>query len=352
MKELTINFAEKIFTNYLTGNGYKENSIMVRIAYIKYFFDYLTGNKITDLRDVTKKEIKGFIDHLNSYTTRKGKLLEKRTKVTIFGIAKLFFKALYFNEYILINPVREVKIDAVGLVKQKEIMSKDEINKLLDSIDISVPYGLRNRAIYELMYSSALRESEVSRLNVGDIDFTSRMLIIKQSKFSKDRVVPVSKVAISFLSKYLEGRMDKKDAPVFLGTAGRLGGQRINKIFKSILKVNSINRPNLSAHSIRHSISTHLLENGADLRYVQELLGHASIETTAVYTHMMIDSLKKVYKTFHPRENEYYEEVSEEYLTRLEAFRDQVAKSKKITERGRQRKKRKYYLRKKLKKRG
>jgi integrase/recombinase XerD len=305
--------------------------------------------KLTDLREVTASQIKGFIDYLNSYRTRIGKLLEKRTKVMMFGVVKLFFKSLYFNELILINPTRDVEIDMVGLEKQKEIMSKDEINKLLDSIDISKPYGLRNRAIYELMYSSALRESEVSRLNVGDVDFDERMLVIKQGKFSKDRVVPVSKVAISFLKKYLEGRADKKDRPLFLGVKGRIKGQTVNKIFKRILKENGIERANLSAHSIRHSISTHLLENGANLRYVQELLGHASIETTAVYTHMMIDSLKKVYKTFHPRENEYYEEISPEYLSRLEAFRVYAEKSKKITERKREIKKR-YYLRKKLKK--
>jgi site-specific recombinase XerD len=261
----------------------------------------------------------------------------------MLGALKLLFKGLYLLECIDINPCEDIVLYTKEKVKPKEIFSQKEIEKILDSIDNPC-----SRALFELMYSSGLRVSEAARLNIGDIDFENRLIHVRQAKFSKDRIVPMSKVAAFFVKEYLSGRSDP-DQAVFFGRQGRLGTVGIRKRFTKILKKQKIYREGLSVHSIRHSTGTHLLENGADLRYVQELLGHKSIETTTVYTHLMYENLRRIYKTFHPRENEYFCEVNEQYLSRLDEFYSQLKKQKGIREK-KKAIKRRYVLKKKNKK--
>ena len=123
-----------------------------------------------------------------------------------------------------------------------------------------------------------------------------------------------------FLNRYLQKRGPRPGA-LFLGRLRSLKGSGINSRFKKLLKQAGLYRPGLTAHSIRHSLGTHLLANGADLRYVQELLGHESIKTTVVYTHELYENMKKIYKSYHPRENQLWQEVDGEYLKRFEVFR-------------------------------
>jgi integrase/recombinase XerD len=190
------------------------------------------------------------------------------------------------------------------------VFSEEEITRLrfLDGIDIHQPLGLRDRAIFELLYSSGLRASEVGKLNRGDIDLDSRMLIVRDAKSSKDRVVPISEVAHRFLSLYLGGASNAQH-PAFLGQKGRIGPGCVTRRFGFHLARAGLEGKGLSVHSIRHATATHLLAHGADLRYVQELLSHQSIETTVVYTNELFENLKRIYKSFHPRENALYREI-------------------------------------------
>ena len=179
------------------------------------------------------------------------------------------------------------------------------------------------------MYSSALRVSEVSKLDIADLDFNERMVIVRGGKWGKDRVEPVSEVAIKFLKLYVSARQEAS-GPLFLSEGRRrLGGAAINRRVKEHLKAQGIYRRGLSAHSFRHATATHLLAHGADLRYVQELLGHESIETTVIYTHELVENMKRIYKSYHARENELYEEVGDEYLKRLDAFIQRLKRQKK-----------------------
>ena len=348
MKTLSYNYAQEVFKEYLINSGYKENTIRTKLANIKPFFEYLVKIQLVDLRDTTTESIKGYIKNLNEIKTKnKNSPLKNNTKQGMITNVKLLFKSLYVSELILSNPAQSISIYAKGKEKPKEIFTQEDMNKFLDSIDIFKRYGLRDRAIFELMYSSGLRISEVSNLNVNDIDFENRMVILRLAKFNKDRMIPVSKVATGFLKEYIDTRKDKKEA-AFLGNAGRLSRTGIRKRFNELLKESGLYKEDLTPHSIRHSCCTHLLENGADLRYVQELMGHKSIVTTAEYTHLFFESLKRIYKTYHPKENEYYEEVDDDYLNRFNEFKKELEKQKRITNKKRYIKKR-YYLRKKFK---
>lgn len=334
MKRLTIKYSIRLFEDYLKSSGYKDNTIRGKIYCLKSFTGFIGADR--DLRDVGTKEIKEFMRYLNSKTN-----LSKSSKKMLFGTVRLLFKSLYLQEYILTNPTQDYFIKPDGIDGIREVFTKEEIALFLDTIDIETDKGLRDRSIFELIYSSGLRIGEVCNLKVGDIDFTDRMLFVRDGKFSKDRIVPVSEVAMSFLKLYLNERIDRKDEYLF----GKISKSNIRILFRKQLKEIGIKRDNLTVHSIRHSTATHLLEAGADLRYVQELLGHNSIETTAIYTHTPLESLKKVYKMYHPRENEFYEELSEEYISRLKSFRDRIISQKNISRKKREIK-RKYYQKK------
>jgi site-specific recombinase XerD len=332
--KLSESIAKQIFKTYLKSSGYKESTARTKLASIKPFFRFL---KEADLRDITEEMIKEYIRHLNTLKVKQEqKELTRNTKVMMLGAVKLLFKSLYVNDLILTNPTRDLSIVSKDNDKPKEIFTKEQIGKILDGIDIQ-----RDRTVFELMYSSGLRVSEAALLKVNDIDFENQMLLIRQAKFNKDRIVPVSNVALAFLKMHLQDRIENKNEFVFSG----IKKSTISNRFRAILKNQNVYRKGLSVHSLRHSIATHMLENGAPLRYVQELLGHSSIETTAGYTHMMYESLKRIYKTYHPRENEYYEEVTAEYRERIRAFKEELIKQKAIS-RKKVEIKRRYYLKK------
>jgi site-specific recombinase XerD len=186
------------------------------------------------------------------------------------------------------------------------------------------------------MYSSGLRINEVARLDAGDVDLSERTLLVREGKGSKDRFVPFSGVARDFLKLYLEEKGNARtaeDEAFFTGFHGRVKASWIREEFEKRINALGMKRENLTPHSIRHSCATHLLEAGADVRYVQELLGHEYIQTTVKYTHLMIESLKRVYKTFHPRENQYFEEIDREYLTQIGKLKEEIVRKREAKKR-------------------
>lgn len=229
--------------------------------------------------------------------------------------------------------------DYYFMVKQIEnkraIFTQDEINNFLNSVSTETIIGERDRAFFELMYSSGLRVTEELNLNLTDIDLSQRLIFIQQGKGDKDRIVPFSEVALTFLKNYIDngrkafigfvkGTNKEEQKALFLTSRGKLNVMTIRLYFRRQLEKLGIKRERLTIHSIRHSTATHLLEAGASIRYVQELLGHEDIETTARYTHLMMENLKKAYKSAHPRENKYYEEVTGEYLENLKKLKEEL----------------------------
>jgi site-specific recombinase XerD len=259
---------------------------------------------------------------------------------------KDLFRLLYISDLILTNPFQDsgLKMKKEGI--KRAVLSEAEMSRVLDSIALNEPVSLRDRALFELLYSSGLRIGEALRLKVSDIDIENRMVLIRRGKGGKDRVEPVSEAAMKFLKLQIAGREENKDELVFTGVLGNLTSSTMNERFKKIAEKVGVVRKHLSVHSIRHSTATHLLEHGADLRYVQELLGHESIETTAIYTHCLSEGLKRIYKTHHPRENESYVEADAGYRQKVYEFKDRLVKSKEKTAHRREYLKKRYEERK------
>jgi integrase/recombinase XerD len=339
--------AKKLYKEWLTDAGYKRSTIDGKLCAASRFLRWLSRR---DLRDVTRKDIERYVDHLRTCHSEKSRsgALRAKSVVYLVSVVRQLFACLYRHEKILNNPARNIAFIRVDPERPKEILSITQVSCFLNSLEGCGRYWLRDRAIYELIYSSGLRVSEAAGLKVGDIDFEGRLLLIRQSKFYKDRIVPASDVALSFVKKYLGERIMAKESPLFLGDQGPLGKQTMSARFRKYLQLFGMYKAGLSIHSLRHSIATHLLEAGADLRYVQELLGHTSIETTARYTHCLYDSLKRIYKSHHPRENEFYEEVTPELRARLDRFKEELIAAKDRSGRNVEYKKRWYERQKKL----
>lgn len=324
----------ELFKSYLQEIGHKENTIRGYLLHLRTFFRFLTSEtEIRDIREVTEKSIRTFLIWLeNVISEKRKKFLSRRTKNSMFLTVRMFFKSLYLKEIILLNPALSIQYKPEGESLEKVILSEEEINTLLDSIDGKDFLSRRDRTLFELIYSSGLRAGEVCNLKLSDVNFEESMILVRLGKFGKDRIVPVSETALLFLKKFTS-RM-KKDRYLFfnLSTKEKLSSPAVNKRLKKYLKEAGIQKEKVTTHSIRHSTASHLIDRGADLRYVQTLLGHESMETTVVYTHLLSESLKRVYRSHHPRENSYYEETDSSYMADIKALEISVKKMRRIKE--------------------
>ena len=331
-----------LFKKYLEGLNYSTKSISHILYNINFFIDFIKNKEVFHVHDIKESDIKSFVKHLGEIVSAKTKKPYSIATIQNFiSSFQNFFRFLVRNDIILINPIENLEFHFKKQERRRKIFSVKEIARLLDSIDVDTTRGLRDRAIFELMYSSGLRVSEVSNLKIREIDFSERMVEIREGKGKKDRFVPVSEVAIFYMKSYID-RSRKKFVEnavrelhdfVFLTPRGKMKPVSIKYCFNKYLKECKLEKKGISLHSIRHSTATHLLESGADVRYVQELLGHENIQTTVQYTHLLIENLKREYRSYHPRENQYFQEINDEYLRNLDLLKKEVVCRREINER-------------------
>ncbi len=222
----------------------------------------------------------------------------KRTIARKLSSLKAFFDFLVKSEQIPVNPAETIPFPKLEKTIP-QFLSIDDIFRLLDSIETNTWFDKRNLAMFETFYSTGMRVSEMEGLNIEDIDFKSQMIKVF-GKGSKERVVPVGKRALNAIKDYRDC-LKENFIPVFLNKDfTRLSSRSIRRILDKIVRVCQLNVP-ISPHTLRHSFATHMLDCGADLRGIQEILGHASLSTTQIYTHVSMDKLMQVYDKAHPR---------------------------------------------------
>jgi len=213
---------------------------------------------------------------------------------------RMFYRFLLAESIVNENPAQGVISPRRGR-RIPTYLSLKEVERLLDAPLTVSPFGLRDKAILEFLYATGLRVSELVSLNRRDINLSSGWVKVK-GKGSHERMVPVGREALNWIRRYLKERKDKsKDSPLFCNRYGeRLSRQSCWEIIKKYAKKAGINKV-ISPHVLRHSFATHLLSRDADLRAVQELLGHVNISTTQIYTHVTQERLRRIYKKYHPR---------------------------------------------------
>jgi integrase/recombinase XerD len=277
-------------------------------------------NGLFALEAITKTDIFAYQEFLLGQRSKlTGQPLTPGVLATRYGAVKLLFSLLYRAGYLKTNVTHGINFELPCHTSARRAFSRGEISGLLSRIDPNA--NPRDRALFELMYSSGLRVCEAARLLVKDLSLERREIIVR-GKFGRDRLVPLSRVAEAFLRHYLGKRAANLEEPVFLSMYSRhakkgLLPESISRRFRDILKKLDMDKKETSTHSIRHSTATHLLDNGAGIRHVQELLGHRNPETPARYTHVQTDGLFKIYRKYHPREHELFEVVDEAYAGRV-----------------------------------
>jgi len=248
-----------------------------------------------DLIALTRNDLREWLIDLS------GENLSENSKRRLISALRGFYKFLQFDGHIKKNPAEDLVAPQKGLYLPK-FLNRTEIENLLVVPDVSTELGLRNRAILELMYACGLRVSEVCVLQYKDIDLDAGILTCK-GKGNKTRRVPVGKSAIEWVKSYLAVRRKKENIEInnifvtFLGSP--INRQTIFLFIKEYAK--KIGLQEVSPHTIRHSFATHLVQNSADIRSVQQMLGHADISTTQIYTHITDAHLRRTYEKFHPR---------------------------------------------------
>ncbi len=279
--------------------GLSQNSIDSYSLDVHKLINYLENNEIQESPlSISTEIIQQFIYEI-------AKVVNARSQSRIISGLRSFFNYLIFEDYIKVNPLEQIESPKIGR-KLPDTLSEEDINKLISAIDLSKPQGERNRAMLETLYSCGLRVSELVGLKISDLFFDEDFLKVT-GKGDKQRFVPIVPNTQKLITIYKEQvRVHLPIQPnhqdiLFLNRRGKqLTRAMIFTIIKDLAERISLNK-NISPHTFRHSFATHLLENGADLRAIQLMLGHESITTTEIYMHVDKSHLKEVMNTFHPR---------------------------------------------------
>lgn len=273
-------------------------------AYCSDILSFLVWMDEISCEDVNFSKVREYLRFIQKFNYKKTTIARKIASL------RTFYKYLYRERKVDFNPATNLTTPKRPKSLPK-FLTPEEIEKILNNVKIETPAGYRNRAILELLWATGMRVSELSGLNFGDLNLENNEIRVF-GKGAKERIILVSNRAKNYLERYIEGArtLVAKDykleeptesTPVFINQTGyRLQTGWIRKIIREI--VEKIELPKkVSPHVFRHSFATHLIENGADLRIVQELLGHASISNTQIYTHVSMQHMKDVYNEAHPR---------------------------------------------------
>jgi len=289
------------FRNYLKfEKALSDNSVNAYITDLYKLVNYLKIENIDNgPQNVTLNHLKNLLESISNTG------ISPRTQARIISGIKSFYKFLLIEEKIEIDPSELLETPKIGR-KLPEVLSVEEIDAIINTVDTKKPEGQRNKAILETLYSCGLRVSELIDLKISNLFFESGFVKI-EGKGSKERLVPISNKAIKEINLYFEQyRQNLKiqqnhEDILFLNRRGKkLSRVMIFTIIKNISNELNLNK-NISPHTFRHSFATHLIDGGANLRAVQEMLGHESIITTEIYTHLDKEYLKNTITQFHPR---------------------------------------------------
>lgn len=282
------------FINYLRVEKNASAHTVTNYTIDLRFFSEFWGDK--DIAAVTHLSLRAFLAQMRSRN------YSKRTIARKLACLRSFFKFLFREGHIKTNPITAISTPKVEK-KLPVFLDVNKVTKLLQCPVGDDAAGLRDRAILETLYSTGIRVSELVGLDADDVDFISEVIKVF-GKGSKERMVPIGRPALDALRKYIDKRGDSKAkdrGAIFLNRGGRrLTDRSVRRILDKHIRACSI-AEHVSPHSLRHSFATHLLDRGADLRSVQELLGHMNLSTTQIYTHVTMERLKAVYDKAHPR---------------------------------------------------
>jgi integrase/recombinase XerD len=302
------NLIEK-YCNHLLTLNYAKKTIQSQLLYLNRFLKYLRDMNITEIAAVTKDIIRDYQTHLFEEFNSRGQPNSVFGQNRNMQAVKSFFRFLAENDYIVGDPAKDISYAREPKRLPRSILTQSEMRKLLHCPDTKTVLGYRDRTIFEILYSTGIRKEELLNILLTDVDYKEGFIRINCGKGRKDRVVPLGKIACRYLENYIKGVRpslirNPYNNHLFLSLRGnRLSKNMIWDIVKSYAQKAKIKK-NISPHTFRHTCATLMLRNNANIRHIQEMLGHSSLDSTQVYASVSITDLKEVHSRCHPREKD------------------------------------------------
>jgi integrase/recombinase XerD len=317
---------ERLLSDYLKARrseGTAPGTLVYRRIYLAHFLSWLKDRATTDLRTVTPEAARDYAVALSRHRYKLGKAeeaelcaLKPRTRTTRLLVVRDFFRWLVRTRLLLFDPTAALPLASRKRQLPRHVLSEKDVEKLLLAPDPVTPIGLRDRAILALLYSTGLRRSELSALDLTDVDLTDGSVFVRRGKGGKSRLVPLGESAAAEVALYLqkgraelaEGHRMPRTPALFVGVGGpgrknqggRLQPDGVSLLVRRTSQKAKLEKP-VMAHALRHALATHLLRAGADIRHVQRILGHSAVSTTEIYTHVAVRDLAEVHARSHPR---------------------------------------------------
>ena len=290
---------------WMETHHYAQGTVAIRRVTLSKFVSWCHERTVTKAREVTREMVERYQRHLFYYRKRNGTPLAVSSQAHWLTALRSWFAWMVRQRLLAEDPAREMQLPRAEQRLPRHALSPSEVEAVLAQADPRTPFGLRNRAILETLYSTGLRREEALALQLGDLDRERLTVLVRRGKGNKDRFVPIGARAMAWLAKYLaEAR------PALLGgvstpylfvtaTGRRLTANQLSATVREYLEKAGVAKPG-ACHLFRHTMATVMLEGGADVRYIQAMLGHVSLATTQIYTHVTITKLREVHERTHP----------------------------------------------------
>lgn len=316
------------YLQWMQIKNYSDKTIINREFYLFWFLEWCGQRGLIRPSEITKPILERFQRYLFHYRKKNGDPLTFRSQYNRLVAIRAWFKWLARQNHILYNPASEIELPKLESRLPKAVLSEGEAENVLNQPDISEPMGIRDRSILETLYSTGIRRMELININVQDVDAERGTLIVRQGKGKRDRMIPIGERALQWIDKYLsdvrpELSCGRDGGTLFLSRYGEaFGPNALTSLVRNYIDKANIGKRG-SCHLFRHTMATLMLEHGADIRFIQAMLGHVKLDTTQIYTQVSIKKLKEVHTLTHPAKakrtkhvdwNEQEDEPTEENL--------------------------------------
>lgn len=289
----------------LRVRNYSEYTVKNRRVHIGFFLDWCDERGLTEPVEVTRTVLESYQRHVFHYRKKNGEPLSFTGQHDRIVPLRVWFKWMARQHHILHNPASELELPRLGVRLPKAVLTAAEAEQVIEQTNIHDPLGLRDRAILETLYSTGMRRLELVNLTLWDLDLERCTVAIRQGKGKKDRIIPLGDRAAAWVRKYLEESRPRlatepDDKIVFLSNAGEpFSLDYLTEAVRGYVEAANIGKRG-ACHLFRHTMATLMLEGGADIRFIQAMLGHADLKTTQIYTHVAIRQLQEIHRATHP----------------------------------------------------
>jgi integrase/recombinase XerD len=289
----------------IRAKNFSEHTITNRRVAINFFLTWCAGRGITEPVEVTRTVLEAYQRHVFHYRKKNSEPLAFTGQLQRLIPLKVWFKWMARNHHILHNPASELEMPKIGFRLPKSVLTAQEAEQILAQPNIHEPLGLRDRAILETLYSTGMRRQELSNLKLWDVDGERETVMIRQGKGKKDRMIPLGRRAADWIAKYMRDARPQlaasaDDGTLFLTNAGEplvLG--YLTMLVATYVEASGVKKKG-ACHLWRHTMATLMLEGGADIRFIQAMLGHSDLKATEIYTHVAIRKLQEIHRATHP----------------------------------------------------